>query len=91
MMGTFAAALAKSRIQTTADRYRADVSGDIEAVAGVLKITRIHVRYTLRLPPGKQEEAQACFASYLPKCPAAQSVIGCIRLDHRLDMSDLPD
>jgi len=32
MMGTFATVLAKSRIHTWEDRYRADVYGDIEAV-----------------------------------------------------------
>ena len=49
MMGTFAAMLAKKRIPTPAERFRADVSGDIEAVDGVLKITRIAVRYTLQV------------------------------------------
>lgn len=89
MMGTFAAVLAKERIQTHADRYRADVSGEIEAVDGVLKITRINVHYTLKLPADKRSQAEECFEIYLPKCPAAQSVIGCIDISHRLEMEDL--
>lgn len=89
MMGTFAAVLAKSRIPTPKERYRADVAGEIEAVDGVLKITRIEVSYTLRLKPEQREAAEAAFAVYLPKCPAAQSVVGCIALDHRLTMADL--
>ena len=88
MMGTFAAALAKSKIPTPADRYRADVTGDIEAVDGVLKIVRIRVHYTLKLPEDKHENAKACFDTYLPKCPAAQSVIGCIDITHTLEMLD---
>ena len=52
-MGTFATVLAKERIQTHEERYRADVSGEIEAVDGVLKITRINVHYTLKLPADK--------------------------------------
>ena len=81
--------LAKKRIPTPAERYRADVSGDIEAVDGVLKITRIAVRYSLEIAPDKRAEAQECFNTYLPGCPAAQSVIGCIDITHTLDMRDL--
>lgn len=89
MMGTFAGALAKKRIATPADRYHADVKGDIENVEGILKITKIHVRYTLKLPADKRSEAESCFEAYLPNCPAAQSVIGCIDIEHALEMSDL--
>lgn len=88
-MGTFATLLAKNRIATPAERYRADVVGDIENVDGVLKIARITVRYTLALPADKYREAEQCFNSYLPLCPAAQSVIGCIRLEHELALQDL--
>jgi organic hydroperoxide reductase OsmC/OhrA len=88
MMGTFAAMLAKNRIPTPAERFRADVSGDIEAVDGVLKITRIAVCYTLQVASDKRDEAQACFTTYLPGCPAAQSVIGCIDITHALEMTD---
>jgi organic hydroperoxide reductase OsmC/OhrA len=88
MMGTFAAALAKKRIPTPADYYRADVSGDIEAVDGVLKIIRIAVSYTLKLKPEQREDAQACFDTYITGCPAAQSVVECIDISHTLDMAD---
>jgi organic hydroperoxide reductase OsmC/OhrA len=89
MMGTFASVLAKSRIATPEERYRADVHGDIENVDGVLKITRIVVRYTLKLKPEQRREAEAAFKIYLPHCPAAQSVIAAIHLDHQLEMQDL--
>ena len=88
MMGTFAAVLAKKRIPTPSDRYRADVSGEIEAVDGVLKITRIRVHYTLNVAPEKRSEVEESFASYLTGCPAAQSVIGCIDIQHSLDIQD---
>lgn len=80
--------LAKSRIPTPADRFRADVKGDIEAVDGVLKITRIAVHYTLKTAPDRREEARQCFDIYLPGCPAAQSVMGCIDIAHTLDLVD---
>ena len=89
MMGTFATVLAKSRIPTFSDRYQADVTGDIEAVDGVLKIVRIRVSYTLKLAPDKRGEAKTAFDAYLPHCPAAQSVIGCIDISHTLEMQDI--
>jgi organic hydroperoxide reductase OsmC/OhrA len=80
MMGTLAAALAKSKIPTPEDRYWADVEGDIENVNSVLKITQIRVKYHLKVPPGKTDEARGAFSAYLTSCPAAQSVIGCISI-----------
>jgi hypothetical protein len=44
----------------------------------VLKITNIRVKYHLKVPPGKVDAAKEALATYLVRCPAAQSVIGCI-------------
>jgi organic hydroperoxide reductase OsmC/OhrA len=84
MMGTLAAALAKRGIKSHEEVYRAEISGDIEEVNGILKITRIRVDYHLRVPEGKDQDAQDAFEAYLSQCPAAQSVIGCIDIQHRL-------
>ncbi|MGD0820857.1 MAG: hypothetical protein ABSA71_08945 [Desulfomonilia bacterium] len=78
MMGTLATVLAGKKIPTPEDKFWADVEGDIENVNGILKITRIRVNYHLRLPQEKIGEAKEAFSLYLPFCPAAQSVIGCI-------------
>jgi organic hydroperoxide reductase OsmC/OhrA len=83
MMGTLATRLAGKKIPTPEDRYWADVEGDIENVNNVLKITQIRVKYHLKIPQEKVGEAKEAFSSYLPYCPAAQSVIGCIQIrDH---------
>ena len=84
MMGTLATLLAGKKIPTPEDRYRADVAGDIENVDGVLKITRIGVKYQLKIPPDKIAEAKEAFSAYITRCPAAQSVIGCIRIEDEL-------
>jgi organic hydroperoxide reductase OsmC/OhrA len=84
MMGTLAGGLAGKRIPTPEDRYRADVEGDIEDVNGILKITRIRVQYHLKIPKEKAAEAREAFSTYLGRCPAAQSVIGCIRIEDQL-------
>lgn len=88
MMGTLAGVLAKKKIRTFQDRYMATVTGDIEAVNGVLKITRIHVRYNLNLPADKRADAEEAFNNYITLCPAAQSVIEAINITHELEMAD---
>jgi uncharacterized OsmC-like protein len=90
MMGTLAGVLAGKKIRTFADLYQTEVTGEIEDVDGVLKITRIHVHYTLKLAEDKREAAKEAFESYLTLCPGAQSVIGCIDISHELTLEDLP-
>ena len=90
MMGTLATVLAGKKIPTPEERYWAEVEGDIENVDGVLKITRIGVTFRLKVPGGKTAEAREAFSSYLTRCPAAQSVIGCIRIEDRLEIEELP-
>lgn len=80
MMHTLRRCLNGKPIDTPREFYRADVEGDIEAVKGVLKITRIRVTYQLKVPPGKEEDARQALAVALGSCSAAQSVIGCIEI-----------
>jgi uncharacterized OsmC-like protein len=61
-----------------ADNLVADVEGDIEEVQGVMKITRIRLRYRFTIPKGTREKVDRALASYSEKCPAYQSVKGCI-------------
>jgi hypothetical protein len=89
MMGTLATVLAGKKIPTYGDRFRADVEGDVEDVGGVLKITRIRVKYTLKVPPGKTEEARQGLGEYLVKCPGAMSVKGSIELVDSADITEL--
>jgi uncharacterized OsmC-like protein len=88
MMGTLAAVLAKKKIRTFQDRYMATVTGDIEDVKGVLKITRINVHYDLKLPADKRADAEEAFNNYITLCPAAQSVVEAITINHELEMAD---
>jgi len=84
MMGTLARFLAEKQIATPEDRYWAEVEGDIENVNKVLKITQIRVKYHLKVPKGKEEDAKNALSTYLTSCPAAQSVIGCIQIKDEL-------
>ena len=62
----------------SANSLVAQVEGDIEDVDGVLKITKIRLHYRLRIPVGMKEKVDRVLASYADKCPAYQSVKGCI-------------
>jgi organic hydroperoxide reductase OsmC/OhrA len=89
MMGTLATAMAGNKIPTNQDRYRADVEADIEEVNGVLKITRIRVTYHLKVARDKVEQARQAMSLYLTHCPAAQSLMGCIEIQDRLEIEEL--
>jgi organic hydroperoxide reductase OsmC/OhrA len=91
MMGTLARFLAERQIPTPEERYWADVEGDIEDVNNVLKITQIRVKYYLKAPQGKQEAAREALSKYLVSCPAAQSVIGCIKIRDDLIVEELKE
>ena len=88
-MGTLAAVLAGKKIPTSESRYAAEVEGDIENVNNVLRITKIRVKYTLKLPHDKVSEAREAFSVYLIRCPAAQSVIGCIEIQDELKIEEV--
>jgi hypothetical protein len=85
MMGTLAGVLAGKNIPTIPeDLYWVDVEGDIEKVNDIPKITQIRATFHLKVPEGKEQDAQNAFSSYLVRCPAAQSVIGCIDIVDKL-------
>ena len=88
-MGTLATVLAKKKIRTFQDRFEASVVGDIEDVGGVLKITRIGVSYRLKVSKEQAADARAALDNYLHLCPAAQSVIDCIRITHELRLEEM--
>jgi len=91
MMGTLAGALARKGIPTPDERYWADVEGDIENVDNVLKITQIRVKYNLKVPKGKTDEAKEALSSYLVLCPGAQSVIGCIQISDEATIEEVDE
>jgi uncharacterized OsmC-like protein len=88
MMGTLATVLAGKKIRTFSDLFQAEVTGDIEDVKGTLKITRIHVKYKLKAPKDKHDEARAALDNYVHLCPAAQTVMGCVAIEHEIELEE---
>lgn len=72
----------------SAEKLSAEVEGDIEDVDGVLRITRIRLQYTIRVPAGSREKVQRALDTYAEKCPAYQSVKGCIECTWDADIQE---
>jgi len=62
----------------SAENLISEVEGDIEDVDGVLKISKIRLKYKVKIPSGMREKAERALAVYSDNCPAYQSVRGCI-------------
>ena len=62
----------------SADNLVAEVEGDIEDVDGILKITKIRIRYRFKIPTDTRDKVDRALESYADNCPAYQSVKGCI-------------
>ena len=75
-------------IPAPTEKLQASVEGDIQAIDNVLRITRIRVRYRIRIPAGTREKAQRAVDTHATKCPAANSVRGCIDLDIAADLTE---
>ncbi len=74
MTGTLAGALEARGISGHPEKLSADVDGYIENIEGKPMITRIHVKYHLKVPKGKRAEAQRAVDHHEKNCPASQSV-----------------
>jgi organic hydroperoxide reductase OsmC/OhrA len=73
----------------SADNLTADVEGEIEDVGGVMRISRIRVRYRFRIPAGIREKIERVLDRYAAQCPAYQSVKGCIECTWGADIEEI--
>ncbi|MFH1243848.1 MAG: OsmC family protein [Pseudomonadota bacterium] len=87
MTGTLGAALDVRGIKSDGNLV-ANVEGDIEEVDGVLKITKIRVRYQFKIPQGTRDKAERALETYAEKCPAYQSVKGCIYVSWEAEIEE---
>ena len=72
----------------SAENLVAQVEGDIEDVNGVMKVTKIRLHYRFRIPAGAREKVDRLLESYAEKCPAYQSVKGCIACSWDADIQE---
>ncbi len=88
MTGTLAGALEARGIPSSPDKLVADVEGTIENVEGRPRVTKIKVRYSLKIPRGKRAEAERAIAIHDAGCPASQSVQRGIRVEWEGDITE---
>lgn len=65
------------------------MEGDIEDVDGVLRITKVRLTYQFKIPTGARDKAERALAVYADKCPAYQSVKGCIQCSWQAEMVEV--
>lgn len=70
------------------EKLWAEVEGDIEDVDRVIRITRIRVKYHLKIPAGKRPEAERSIEVHERKCPAATSVRGAIPIEFSSEIEE---
>ena len=56
---------------------------------GVLKITKMRIRYEFKIPPEGREKADRALSVYAEKCPAYQSVRNCIDVSWTAQMKEI--
>ena len=62
-------------IQVANDAISCTAEGTNEVVDRVIVLTKIHVHYTLRIPPGAPEDkVSRALETHVSKCPTAQSI-----------------
>lgn len=88
MYGTLAGALAARSVVFDRDRYSAGVEGAIEGTGKTIRITKIHVHYTLTVAGGQREEAERALRVHPAGCPAHESVKDAIAITWDADLSE---
>lgn len=51
-------------------------------------LTRIHVHYRLRIPPGSRDTVDRALARHLEKCPTANTLKGAVEMTWAADIEE---
>jgi uncharacterized OsmC-like protein len=88
MYGTLAGALSARNVRFDRNRFEANVAGKIEGIGHTIRITAIHVHYTLPIPTGTRDEAERALRVHPEGCPAHQSVKDAITITFDADIEE---
>ena len=72
----------------SAENLTAQVEGHVEDVNGVLRISRIHLVYRLRVGKGQREVVDRVLKVYAEKCPAYNTVKDCIECTWEVEVTE---
>lgn len=88
MLGTLNGALEARGIRLEPASIRASVTGTNEVVDRVIRLTRIDIHYTLRIPPGTREAVDRALSRHRDKCPSAQSLVGAVDVEWTAEIEE---
>ena len=88
LTGTLGSALEARSIPIGPDDLSAEVEGYIENVESKPLITRVHVKYHLKVPKGKKGEAQRIVDNHEKYCAVSQSLRRGIAVELEADISE---
>ena len=90
MTGTLAGALEARQIAAYGGSLETEVEGDIEEGENkVLLLTRVHIKYRMKIPRGKREQAERALSLHHSRCPVSQSVERGIRVEWSAEIAEL--
>jgi organic hydroperoxide reductase OsmC/OhrA len=86
MLGTLKGALDVRQVPMGEADLVADAEGVNEIRDGLPVLTRIHVRYTMRVPAAHREAVDRALARHQDKCPTAATLRGCVAVSWSADI-----
>lgn len=75
-------------IKLVPEQIRARAEGFNEMRDRIPVLTRVHVHYTLEIPPGSREKVDRALATHVEKCPTAQSLAGAVDVTWSADIEE---
>ncbi len=91
MLGTLNGALEVRGVCLGPDAIKATVRGVNEIRDGLPVLTRIEVRYRLRIPAGSREIVDRALARHQAKCPTAASLKGAVEVSWTAEIDQATD
>jgi uncharacterized OsmC-like protein len=89
MTGTLAGALEARQIAAYGGSLETEVEGDIEeGEHKVLLLTKVRIRYRLKIPRGKRQQAERALSLHHSRCPVSQSVERGIRVEWSAEIAE---
>ena len=70
------------------DAIASEAKGINEVRDRIPVLTRIHVTYELRIPPGRRETVDRALSRHVDKCPTAQTLKGAVDITWEANVLD---
>lgn len=88
MLGTLNGALEAREVSLAPGDITADVEGVNEMVDGLPTLTRIVVRYRLRVPGAARDRVDRALARHASRCPTAASLAGAVAVEWEAEIHE---